>query len=66
MREVRTEIEIAASASSVWQVLTDFARYSEWNPFISCISGELVDGCLSSADSLPSRQIRTQTSLRYL
>jgi hypothetical protein len=44
MREVRTEIEIAASASSVWQVLTDFAHYSEWNPFISCISGELVGG----------------------
>ena len=44
MREVSVEIEISASASSVWQVLTDFARYPEWNPFVRSVSGELVDG----------------------
>ncbi len=44
MREVRTEVEINAPASSVWRVLTNFMLYPEWNPFISNVSGELVDG----------------------
>lgn len=31
-------IEIAAPAATVWQVLTDMPRYSEWNPF--CVRAE--------------------------
>ena len=27
------EVDIAAPASVVWEVLTDLARYREWNPF---------------------------------
>lgn len=27
-------LEIAAPAEVVWEVITDFARYGEWNPFI--------------------------------
>jgi len=42
--ELRTEIEIAAPASRVWDTLVDFSRYSEWNPFIPEISGELRVG----------------------
>ncbi|MFO7180386.1 MAG: SRPBCC domain-containing protein [Pseudomonadota bacterium] len=42
--QIRTEIEIEASAGAVWRVLTDFARYGEWNPFIVAISGELAKG----------------------
>lgn len=32
------EVEIEAPASLVWEVLTDFARYGEWNTF--CPSAE--------------------------
>ena len=39
MRTIETQVEIAAPASRVWQVLTDFARYPEWNPFITEIEG---------------------------
>jgi hypothetical protein len=39
MRKIQTEIEINAPAEQVWQVLTDFAAMSEWNPFIRRISG---------------------------
>ena len=44
MRELRTEIKIKTSVSRVWEVLTDFDRYPEWNPFVPDISGELERG----------------------
>jgi hypothetical protein len=33
-RHVATAIDIEAAPERVWEVLTDFAAYSEWNPFI--------------------------------
>jgi len=33
-------IEIDAPAERVWQVLTDFRRYPEWNPFMPRVAGE--------------------------
>lgn len=43
-RELHTEIVIHAGAETVWRVLTDFARYPEWNPFIFGIEGMLAAG----------------------
>jgi len=40
MKELRAEIEIQASAERVWQLLTDFASFPEWNPFIRWAKGE--------------------------
>ena len=37
-------LDIEASAETVWEVITDFARYGEWNPFISACSTTLVPG----------------------
>jgi hypothetical protein len=42
--EVTTTISIAASAERVWAVLLDFARYSEWNPFVRSIEGAPSEG----------------------
>jgi hypothetical protein len=39
MKEIVTSIDINASPSRVWQVLTDFEKHSSWNPFIKKISG---------------------------
>ena len=39
MKELRSHIEIEATAERVWQVLTDFAAYPEWNPFIRRVNG---------------------------
>ena len=44
MKELHSEIEIDASAASVWRILTDFSSYPQWNPFIRRISGELATG----------------------
>jgi hypothetical protein len=41
---IETEIEIGASPEVVWQVLTNFTEYPQWNPFVVQISGELVVG----------------------
>jgi hypothetical protein len=43
-REINTTIEINAPANTVWAVLTDFSRYSEWNPFIRSIRGKAQQG----------------------
>ena len=39
MKEIRTEIDISASPEKAWDVLTDFDRFPQWNPFIRQISG---------------------------
>ncbi|MGQ3012166.1 MAG: SRPBCC family protein [Flavobacteriales bacterium] len=38
-KELRTRIHIDASPEKVWQILSDFDRYPEWNPFVKKISG---------------------------
>lgn len=43
-KEIRTEVEISASARKVWEVIADFARYEEWNPFIRRVLGEAREG----------------------
>ena len=42
--QIETEIEINASAAKAWSILTDFASYPDWNPFIRSIQGELAQG----------------------
>jgi len=42
--ELHSETAIQASPQRVWEVLTDFAAYPEWNPFIPRITGPLETG----------------------
>ena len=44
MKEVRAEIEINSYPESVWKILTDFATYDQWNPFINKIIGLPTEG----------------------
>ena len=57
-REQRIErsVDIAAPADEVWAVLTDFAAYPEWNPFIRELTGTAAEGetlsvAITSGDS---------------
>jgi hypothetical protein len=43
-KQLQAEVEVQASPERVWEVLTDFAAYPDWNPFIVKASGELVPG----------------------
>jgi len=44
VKELHTEIEIAASPERVWRTLTDFASYRAWNPLLPSARGELREG----------------------
>ena len=60
MRKIRTEIDIAAPPERVWAVLTDFAAYPRWNPFIKSIAGTPAVGeRLTVSINLPGRSAMT-------
>lgn len=44
MKEIHTEIEIAAGKDAVWRVLTTFAAYPDWNPFLRTVAADLRPG----------------------
>jgi hypothetical protein len=43
MHEIQSSVDIDASAEMVWAILTDFASYRRWNPFIRAIAGKPAD-----------------------
>ena len=43
-KEITTEILIQATPKKVWSVLTNFANYNDWNPFIKSITGIVAVG----------------------
>jgi hypothetical protein len=43
-RQLQAEVEVRASPERVWDVLTDFAAYHLWNPFIVKAAGQAVPG----------------------
>ncbi len=44
MKELRTAIEINASADTVWAILTDLSQFAAWNPFMPEAEGEIREG----------------------
>jgi hypothetical protein len=44
MKSISTEILIDSSREKVWNILSDFPSYPDWNPFITEISGNLKMG----------------------
>lgn len=40
VRTIRSTLEIRAPIDVVWQVLTDFAAYPEWNPHVRQVIGQ--------------------------
>ena len=48
MRELKTEIEILSPPDVVWAVLMDLPRWSNWNPIVNRIEGDLAIGATLS------------------
>lgn len=44
MKELTTEIQINSSPEILWDVLTDFKNYYQWNPILQKINGEPLIG----------------------
>jgi len=65
-RELRTQIDVAAPPSLGWQVLTDFAHYPDWNPFIIEASGSAVEKETIAYRFEFPRGIRVRTKARIL
>ncbi len=51
--QLRTEIEIRATPERVWNVLTGFAAYPDWNPFIRSLDGPIAVGARLDARIQP-------------
>jgi len=43
-KELYSEIEIEANPEKVWRILSDFASFPNWNPFMRSIKGDLEVG----------------------
>lgn len=41
---ITTSIEINSTPANVWEILTNFKNYNQWNPFITSIKGNLKSG----------------------
>ena len=53
MKEISTEIRINASVSKVWEVLTNFSAYPNWNPFMLYVKGEPKEGAQIEVKMVP-------------
>ena len=54
MKELCSQIEIHASSERVWQILSDFKRFPQWNPFIRWAKGEAKTGARLEVRIQPS------------
>jgi hypothetical protein len=52
--ELHTAIDIAAKPEAVWSILTNFAAYPEWNPFIRNVLGAPLAGTKLTVRIQPS------------
>ena len=53
---MKTTFSVATSAETVWGILVDFERWSEWNPSVPSISGDArVGSTLSLTLAMPRR-----------
>ena len=53
MKQIAAEIGISAPADRVWSILIDFARFPDWNPFITRIEGQPLVGARLTATIQP-------------
>ena len=53
-KQLTSSIDINASPEEVWSVLTYFAKFPEWNPFMRWVKGDLKKGAKLEVRIQPS------------
>jgi len=43
-KEIKTSTIIDATPNRIWDILTNFSKYSDWNPFLLSVEGNLIEG----------------------
>ena len=66
MREIRTEVEVAAPPSRLWDVLVDFSSYPAWNPFLVRIDGFPEVGATLQVHTKPPGRSANSVAARVL
>ena len=66
MRTIEHAVEIDASPERVWEVLTDFEAYDEWNPFLTHVDGRPEEGARLKVTFQPpgGRRVRMRPTLK--
>jgi hypothetical protein len=63
---IETSVDIDASPSEVWDVLTDFDDYADWNPTLTGIRGDAEAGATLSVEDTGSASTPTASSATVL
>jgi hypothetical protein len=65
MKDLQADIIIQAPPASVWQVLTDFASFPAWNPFLREAKGDISPGATLAVCIRPpgTRAMRFQATV---
>ena len=53
MKDYHTNIQINAPIEKVWQALTNFSEYKNWNPLVSDITGDIQEGGMIKTSIVP-------------
>ena len=61
--EAEHSLEIAAGASTVWQLLTELERYPEWNPYSRRVDGKLAVGEVVRVEAHLHNEVRSVDNL---
>ena len=64
MREVQASIDVAATPDRVWDVITSFREYDEWNPVITRMRATLTVGApVSFVLSIAGRKLKIRAQV---
>lgn len=65
MKEYHTKIIIHQPIEKVWEKLTDFSAYKNWNPLVKNITGDISEGGQIITDIVPLNKAYSATLLSF-
>lgn len=62
--QIKTVIDIKATPDAIWQALTDFGAYNDWNPMLQNVKGEARAGSKVSFEVLTGKTKRLKLAAK--